>query len=98
MSYNNRPDTEKTSMGYGGWQKVTSSATIGSDVKVCAIANISAEDATVTFTSIDYGSGNKQTESSLTLGPGTTLPGLFTGVSCSSGEILVSFQLGEMPA
>ena len=98
MSYNNRPDTEKTSMGYGGWKKVTSSETIGSDVKVCAIANVSGADATVTFTSIDYESGNKETISSLTFGSGATLPGLFAGVSCSSGEILVSFQLGEMPA
>jgi hypothetical protein len=52
----------------------------------------------VTFTSIDYGSGNTETITDLSIGAGTILPGLFTAVSCSAGEILVSFQLGQMPA
>jgi hypothetical protein len=98
MSYTNTPDPTKTSMGFGGWQKVTSVATIGAGVKIAVIANVSESAATVTFTSIDYGSGNTETITDLSIGAGTILPGLFTAVSCSAGEILVSFQLGQMPA
>ena len=96
--WTNNPNPTQNSMGFGGWKKVDSSNTIASTVKVIAIMNNTEAAATVTFTSHDYGSTNTTTTTSEDIGAGTVLPGLFTNVSCSSGSVLVAFQVGEMPA
>lgn len=95
--YNSTPDPTKNGMGYGGWTKVTSGSSV-TTVKFAAIANVSGADATVTFTSHDYISGNSEQTASLTIGAGTILPGLFTGLSVASGEVMAAYQMGEMPA
>lgn len=90
------PNPAQTSMGYGGWTKVTSSDTVTS-IEFCAIMNVSGADATVTFTTHDYDSGNTEEIASLTVAAGSVIPGLFTGLSVASGEVLASYHLGEMP-